>query len=125
MKLDYELIKEILQKIEDNDGVKDNSITISERRVNIEKFQEAVKLAHHYEILIDDGLVYGKITELNSPDEIIRYIDVGELTMLGHRVIEGMGSETLWNKIKGGAKIVGIEGLKQIPALAIKILTTN
>lgn len=44
------------------------------------------------------------------------------LTLLGHQILESMANETIWSKIKEPAKKAGIEGLKQIPGLAIKFL---
>lgn len=68
-------------------------------------------IAYHLAQLHDAGFIRGK------RDTII------DLTFSGHQLIEAMRSDTLWNKIKSGMKAFGIEGLKQVPALAIQILS--
>lgn len=124
MKLDYDLIKDILEKIESGDGFTPHVISANSYKDDETKFKEEyLKLAYHYKLLISEGLIDAKILDahfLGAPIPI--EIRCTSLTMQGHKVLEGIRNESLWNKIKGTAKAMGIEGLKQIPSLAIQIL---
>lgn len=123
MKLDFDLIKEILEKVEAGDGFSRNSILKSEYSDGEEAWQEYMKLAYHYRLLIDDmRLVNGNI--LTMPfrgGQIPCDISYTGLTAEGHSVLEAMRNDTIWNKLKKGALGLGKEALKQTPALFIKL----
>lgn len=119
MKLDYQLIELILMKVEkEGDGFK--SVRINSKDCKSE--EEFIALAYHYKLLSENGLIDGKVDELpykgNSVPIEIRFKD---LTLLGHQALEAMKNNTIWGKIKSKVQELGVEGLKQIPALAIKL----
>lgn len=121
MKLDLDLIKEILESIEqDSDGITSVQIAIDERSAQDEK-----RKAYHYRLLIECGIIDGKIRNVGSFDGQAEWIGYKGLTMMGHQVLDGMRNDTLWNKIKDGVLQAGVSGLKQIPALALKLLVSG
>lgn len=121
MQLDYDYIKELLKTVkETSDGFSRNDIS---RKKFTGGDPAYYKLAYHYKILMDNGLVYGSVLESatfggNSPVNI----NYTGLTMLGHQTLEAMLNDTIWNKIKGKVKELGDEGLSQIPGLALGLL---
>ena len=47
------------------------------------------------------------------------------ITNVGYQTYESITTNMIWNKIKTPLKTLGIESLKQIPSLAIKIITES
>ncbi len=128
MKLDYDLIKEILQTVEDNsDGVTRKNITISSFKTHNESKQEYLRFNYHYKILFDIGLVVGESVEVYTTDSgmIPSHFYYTGLTFEGHETLDAMRNDTVWNKIKGNAKKAGIDGVRAIPSLAISMIKTG
>jgi hypothetical protein len=123
MKLNFELIKEILEKVESGDGFSRHSIPKSDYSENDNTWQEYMELAYHYRLLIDDmRLVNGNI--LTMPyrgGQIPCDISYTGLTAEGHSVLDAMRNDTIWGKLKKGALGLGKEALKETPALFIKL----
>jgi hypothetical protein len=123
MKLNLDLIKDILSEVEQKgDGL--TSHTISSQDYTAEdKRAEYINKVYHFKLLIEDRLVNGEIIKISyMGDDVPHGIRYKGLTMEGHRTLEAMRSDTIWNTIKGKTKFLGEEGLKQIPALALKML---
>lgn len=117
MKLDYQLLKDILIFIESDENAHAQSHFILDDG-DLEKYFSAhsmITVTYHFQILNDDGLIHGFRKFSSGPGYSC-------LTAQGHRVLEGMKNDTLWNKIKDGALSSGIDSLKQIPALAVQML---
>ena len=112
MKLDYDLIKALLEKIETTCHGRGSLYSATDGLDNFEMEQ----IDYHINILADDDLV--EIAEVVHAG----FICVSRLTAEGHRVLEAMRSNSVWNKIKDQVISAGISGLKQIPALAIKYI---
>jgi hypothetical protein len=118
MKLDYSLIKVILQEIEENtDGLTPNQIDVSSYSP-----QEDKTRAYHFRILIQEGFIDGEIKDVGAKNEYAEWLQYKGLHLSGHKLLEAMESESIWQTIKGTAQSLGIEGLKQIPSLAINLL---
>ena len=116
MKLDYELSKQILAYLEAKcNGIQPVHINVGD----IPGQHDQAKLDYHLDILEDDGLI-NVLTKLPGAPGTTQ---VTRLTANGHRVLEVMSNDTLWNKVKASMKGLGIETLKQVPALAIKYFT--
>lgn len=47
------------------------------------------------------------------------------LTLSGNQALEVMRTNKIWSKIKDNLKVLGVEGLKQIPSLAIRLIENN
>ncbi len=115
MKLDYDLIKIILEEIErKSDGQK--TVWMCASKIQGTFSQEQID--YHLQILEDDNLVY--IEDRNKG--VVGSTAINRLTAEGHRVLEAMKNDTIWNKIKGGVLERGREGLKQIPSLFISMV---
>lgn len=116
MKLDHDLIRKILEKIEtDANGAQPISIKDGSLDGNFRQHE----IDYHLQILADDQLIVAKT--LKGEGRIID-IMILRLSAEGHRVLEAMRNDGVWSKIKDTARMLGVEGLKQIPALAIKLL---
>lgn len=123
MKLDYDLIRRILEKIE-ADSVPGSPLS-SGALVSLaeESGQQAqATIDYHLQVLHDDRLVVIVTMGPGRTYSVPGLIMVDRLSAEGHRVLDAMRNDTIWNKIKDAAKGLGREGLKQIPGLAIKLL---
>ena len=124
MKLDYELLRHILERIEsDSDGQERHVITretFSEVPRNCDSFEI---LAYHFDILCENHFVEGEVCRIGMRGHrVVTSIDYFGLTLLGHQLLESMRTDALWSRIKSTATDLGIEGLKQIPSLAVTLL---
>ena len=91
--------------------------------MHCESFDE---LAYHFDILCSNEFIEGKVSHsAYLGQKATTSIDYYNLTFEGHKLLDGMRSQTIWNKIKFKAQGLGVEGLKQIPALAISLLTSQ
>lgn len=110
MKLDYELNKKILLWIQDNtDGIKMVWVTPQ----NLEGNYTQDQINYHMHLMSDDFLIEGKFHR--------GAICVSRLTAEGHRVLEAISNDKLWQKIQGFMKDAGIGALKEIPGIAVKL----
>lgn len=113
MKLDLELTKKILSKIETDADGHETLWIIAEK---LDKNYTQKQVDYHLKILNDDALINIEA----QIQGVIGSIAVNRLTAEGHRVLEVMNS-TAWNEIKNKVAAIGNEGLKQIPSLFIKM----
>ena len=117
MKIDFDELKLVLNAIQTKTG------TVSSFELGPNDCEDKIsreKLYFYLELLEDDNLI-----EVNDRIEQTRSIVVKRMTMSGFRTLEAMNNDTIWNKIKGQVVNIGIEGLKQIPSLAISLLVTK
>ena len=124
MKLDYVLLREILEYVECN-GDGQVRLTLSQNDFsesgilggNFDKF------AYHARILIDNEFIDGKVHAQGfGGNNVIFSVDYFGLKLQGHQLLESMQNEGVWEKIKSNAQSLGVEGLKKIPGLAIALL---
>ena len=121
MQLDYELLKHILRKVrDDSDGFNPTSLVPTTGDAP-DVFR---KSAYHYKVLIDNNFVEGRIREECAGAVYPAEIVTKSLTLTGHKLLEAMENDTIWNKLKANITKMGIDGLKKIPALAIDLLIT-
>ncbi len=121
MKLDYDLIKEILEEVEENDGFTRRNFGWNDFEDNDEGKQKFINLAYHYKIAIGAGLIEGKVLEAETfggGNPLVGFSYKG-LTLAGVQTLEAMRNDTLWNQIKDSAIEMGTGGLRAIPALAL------
>ncbi len=114
MKLDYDLIKEILEHVEQEcDGFSEKYICGGER------FDEE---AYHYHLLTTDiNLIKGEVTTTyHKKNKIAQEIKYSGLTAEGHRVLDAMRNDTNnWKKLKDGALGVGKSAIKKFIQIAV------
>ena len=125
MKLDYDLIKEILAEVQDkSDGFTDNHLERRSFENNDEGKKKFFTFAYHYKIAIKAGLIEGKILETQTITEgnVLIGVSCRALTAQGQQVLEGMRDEETSNKINDAFIKGGKEGLKQAPALALAVI---
>ncbi len=125
MELDWDLIKTILEEVEANsDGFteKITSLNSQDFEDKNKTCQEYLRLRYHYKILIDNSLVYGRVHDVRyAAGPRPEYFLYTGLTLEGVQILEAMKNDTLWNQIKDSAIEMGIDGLRAIPALAIRL----
>jgi hypothetical protein len=135
MKIDYEQIKRFLNVFESSKSPIINTIQIFHSLGYNEKNEEDSSLVMFYMKLLNDQDLIECISD-NIDDKInlgfsftgnqkmILKILNFRLTIIGHQALESMSNNKLWDKIKTPLGKLGIESLKQIPSLAIQILTS-
>lgn len=131
MQLDYSFLHEILEHVEANS----NGFTEEELTFALDDAEETKK-AYHYKILVEEKFLdatvntYGDI-QVDNGNGVTFIGEVGTegvvvrlkgLSFSGHKLLEAMRNDTLWSKIKSNASTVGVEGLKQIPAIALELI---
>ena len=127
MKLDYELLRTILEHIEEaTDGQERHTIsreTFPDSAIQCVSFDV---LAYHFDILCLNEFVAGGVLRSSlGGHKVATNIDYFNLTFEGHKLLDCMRNKTLWNNIKSQVKELGVEGLKKIPALAISLLINS
>ncbi len=123
MKLDYDLIQRILEKIE-ADSTPGSPLSSGALVSLAEDAGSAAQatIDYHLQVLHDDRLVVIVTMGPGRTYSVPGLIMMDRLSAEGHRVLDAMRNDTIWAKIKDVAKGLGKEGLKQIPGLAIKLL---
>ncbi|MGD9714493.1 MAG: DUF2513 domain-containing protein [Thermomicrobiales bacterium] len=100
MKRDWNLVREILLRLEDQES--------SQEFVRAHTFvgHSPELVSYQISLLIDAGLVEGNCaTYLNAPKECWAQ----SLTWEGHEFLDGIRSETVWNSVKTLLKGKGID----------------
>lgn len=131
MKIDYEIIKNILLIFEGSQTPRLNTIEIFEKlNYNENKTEDFNIIYLYFNLLKDQELIEcindnkGNLGfEFTGRGEPIIQIKHFRLTVFGYQTLEAMNQNKVWEKIKGHLKILGVESLKQIPTLALKIIT--
>lgn len=123
MKLDLLKVKEILQYIDTNGGIVSNTALINHMPAEL----SIDKVAYSYLKILKE------IRAIDSSDETVGYnwkfgdsfeIEEAsiELTFLGRQVLESLSNRTLLIELTNGAREVGFDRLRNIPALAIQAI---
>lgn len=131
MKVDYDKIKEILIVFEESNKPTINTLGIFAALNYDEKNQEDFDLVWHYLKLLSEQNL---IECLNDTDNNLGISFTGNgqpiisiksfrLTIIGHQTLETMKTNKAWEKVKDGLKTLGIQSLKSIPTLAIKMIS--
>ena len=134
MKLDLDYIKQILQTIEDSnsDYVKLSSL-LEKFKVDQNSQEEIAKLRKHLMDLKDLDCVKSDSESLGFRESVSgNYVRISlapgvriALKFEGHKLLDAMRNDTLWNKIKSNLQVISLETLKTLPALAIQLLLTT
>jgi hypothetical protein len=135
MKIDYDKIKEFLQIFEDSKEPTINTLKIFEKLKYSDKNDEDSKQVWFYLKLLNDQGLLECLNQDSDKKETLGFSYFGNgqihmiilnfrLTMQGYQTLESMTNQNIWNKLKVPLTQIGIEGLKQIPSLAIKIFET-
>ena len=129
MNLDYELLENILRHIKDvSDGQERHSVTrntYSDSSIQSALLCDSFDIfAYHFDILVDNEFINGQIVRPGlGGHRSVSSASFFNLTLQGHQLLESMGNQTIWNQIKIRAHALGVEGLKQVPGLAISLIT--
>jgi|GEM_PF-3402911 len=138
MRLNYDLLKEVLLYVEkcgngeykilapDPSNIPQWSDNKPERLISLFPDHKWKDVVYHFDILADDNLIKGYKAHTNSMNnDGPLEIKFERLSAEGHRVLEAMKNDTLWNKIKGTAMEAGVNSIKQIPSLAVSMILRN
>lgn len=113
MKPNFDLLKSILQYLEDkSNGV--DTVWCTPKDITIDCTQNEIN--YHLMIMNDDNLLVVHDISMMGDFAITR------LTAEGHRVLEAMNTDQIQSQLKDFLNEVGQASIKQIPALAIKLI---
>ena len=124
MTLDYDLLTAILEHIETTgDGQTRQRVSqddISRLDIPCDSFDA---FAYHFDLLAANDFIDGQAQRVPfRGDRPIVGVDYFGLTLQGHELLDSMRNDGVWTTIMSAAKMLGVEGLKQIPALAVAAL---
>ncbi len=125
MKLNYNLLKEILEYVEDKGtGFTEHYFAEKDFENSPEGKEKFIAHVYHYNILIENELIDGRsiIHPTFSPANPTAVIYYKDLTIAGQQVLEGMRDEETSGKIKDTLIKGGKGTLEQIPALAVGVI---
>ena len=128
VRLDYNLLKEILAQIEEvSDGQELNEWAESDSPLSSGfPYKSFGELAYHFDILAEAGFVKGRAERQSfRGHSVIFSLNYYGLTLTGHQLLDSMRQQGIWNRVKSSAEALGIGGLKQIPGLAVALLMTD
>jgi hypothetical protein len=129
MEIDYDTLQSFLSAIQESGKPTLNTMQILEKvDLDSNNSDDGNKAWFYLKLLADQDLI-----ECVGGDENLGFAFTGggepmisiksfRLTLSGHQILESMANETIWSNIKEPIKKAGIEGLKQMPGLAIKFL---
>lgn len=120
MKRNWDTIRELLIKIEE--------CTLPTENVRLNHFpkERAAEISYHIRLLIDAGLINGRISETLGPE--VKDFFASSLTWHGHELLDTIRSNQVWEKTKSTFLERGIEmtfdlvksGATQIAAAILK-----
>lgn len=92
MKRDWDIIREILIRLEESD--------IEKGCLRLSSFPQkrAHEISYHVELLIEAGLVHGKVSKTLGPGPY-DFMAI-RLTWSGHEFLDAIRSDTIWQKTK-------------------------
>lgn len=132
MKIDYDKIKIFLNIFIEEEKPYINTKDIFLRLgYDVKNDKEANEVWHYLKLLNDENLIEclgGNLDlgfTLNGNGSISIGIKNFRITSKGYQTFEIITTSKVWEKLKKSAKELGIESIKQIPSLAIKIITEN
>lgn len=132
MKLDLEYVKMLLNTINEceEDCVSLGYLFEKLIKEPDEDDMQAKKLRHHITILHEAGFLMSTAPNLGfrtglDGTFICALNATYRPTMTGYQLLESMNNDTLFNNITEGLKNIGIDTLKQIPALALNYIATK
>jgi len=97
MKRDWEIIREVLQKVEDSSDT-----------IKLKDFSEdnAEKYSYHVELLIESELIAGEMeSHIGCP---VLDFNIERLTWAGHDFLDAVSNNSIWNKTKKVLKEKGL-----------------
>lgn len=100
MRRNWDTIREILTRLEEKKETK-GVLTLSDFPP-----EQAGEISYHVELLIEAGLVYGKVSKEFGPS--IHRFNIVRLTWEGHELLDAIRSDTVWEKTKKAFSSQGI-----------------
>jgi|SRR6185312_4747652 len=101
MKRDWDMIREILTKLED--------LPDTDTAIQLSDFPEsrAFEYSYHVELLIEAGLVEGQVSKYLGGGPA--YFLAQRLTWIGHEFLDAVRSDTVWSRTKKTFASKGID----------------
>ncbi|MFM5093128.1 DUF2513 domain-containing protein [Aeromonas rivipollensis] len=106
MKRDWEIIRAILTKIEDDVSFQKKFLDLSDFNKNT--LDERYAIAEHMRLLIDAQLVRGEMSQRLGVNVVSGFTAKG-LTFSGHEFLDVIRNDTVWNKTKETFKTKGLD----------------
>lgn len=115
MKLDPDVVRDVLLKIEREQSSPKWKYAVSDREADYPIYYALTKL--------DEG-GYVKVTHATGTERE-DWVYVTELTMRGHEFLDSVRDDTVWGQTKEKAAKVGAYGLKALWDIAISVLASR
>ena len=132
MTLDYDKIKSYLNIfIDDEKPFLSTSEIFTKLNYNSDSDSQSKEVWHYLKLLSEQKLIECIDNTENlgfsflGNGAIVYGIKKFRITNTGYQTYETITTNIIWNKIKTPLKTLGVESLKQIPSLAIKIITES
>jgi len=113
MKRDWDLVREVLLKLEECES--------SRGRLRPEEIagRDGEVVSYHIQILTEAGLIVGECSRsMGAP----LYCTATRLTWAGHEFLDQVRNHTAWNRIKGVAREKGLDITLDVIKAAAKML---
>lgn len=133
MKLDIEYIKQLLNVMNEceDDQVEMGYLfeNLTSETNEIKNIDEK-KLRHHLYLLYEAGYIQSSDLKLGfmscvNGQMVCMSNTKYWFTLRGYQLLETLNNDTLYNKVVKGLKNIGVDTLKQLPALGIELIINN
>lgn len=122
MKRDWDIIRTILTKIEQDVSFHKKFLSLSD--FNKDTLDEQYVITEHMRLLIDAQLVRGEIDHRMAVNVVNSFTARG-LTFAGHEFLDAIRSDTVWNKTKETFTTKGLDmTFETIKAVAAAAMTS-
>ena len=120
MKRDWDTVRDVLTKLE---GLPNTDHYLSLGKFELTDANAAYAISYHMELLIEAGLVEGKMSRVLGGGPI--NFTATRLTWTGHEFLDAIRSDTVWNKTKETFTTKGLDmTFETIKAVAAAAMTS-
>ncbi|QNF14450.1 DUF2513 domain-containing protein [Aeromonas jandaei] len=122
MKRDWDVVRSILTKIEDEVSFQKKRLELSD--FHKETFDEQYVISEHMRLLIEDAGVVRGVMNPRLGQKVVDFIATG-LTFSGHEFLDSIRNDTVWNKTKETFETKGLDmTFETIKAVAAAAMTS-
>lgn len=122
MKREWDTIRLVLTELENK---KAGQADLKLQHFDVNEMNKAHELSYNVRLLIEQGLVVGKIQPFNIPSSAPPEFYLTRLTSAGHDLLETIRNETVWSKTKESFASKGLDmTIDTVKAVATAYVTS-